>query len=222
AAVRHGVESFVMVSTDKAVNPTNIMGATKRVAEFMTMNMNSFNSTKFTTVRFGNVLGSNVSDIYTFSEQLKQGGPLTVAHPEIKRCFMFIPEAVQLVLIAASTSTGGNIFVLDMGKQIRIVDLAENLIRLKGFVPHEEIKIEYVGLRPGEKLSEELFDESEEIIRTPHEKLRIALPHNVPTRSAMEQTLAELEHHIANNDNDKIVPLLQKIVPNFKMDGRGI
>jgi FlaA1/EpsC-like NDP-sugar epimerase len=222
AAVRHGVESFVMVSTDKAVNPTNILGATRRVAEFLTMSMNSSSSTKFTTVRFGNVLGSNGSVIHTFSEQLKRGGPLTVTHPEIKRFFMLIPEAVQLVLIAASASTGGTIYVLDMGKQIRIVDLAENLIRLKGFVPHEEIKIEYVGLRPGEKLYEELFDDYEEIIPTQHEKLRIAAPHNVPTPAAMEQTLAELEHHIANNDQDKIVPVLQKIVPNFKMEGRGV
>lgn len=222
AAVSHGVESFVMVSTDKAVNPTNIMGATKRVAEFMTMSMNSSCSTKFTTVRFGNVLGSNGSVIHTFTEQLKRGGPLTITHPDIKRFFMLIPEAVQLVLTAAAASEGGNIFVLDMGKQIRIVDLAENLIRLKGYVPHEEIKIEYVGLRPGEKLYEELFDESEAIMETPHEKLKIASPRNVPTRSAIEQTLAELARHIANNDHNKIIPELQKIVPNFKMDERGI
>lgn len=215
-AARHKAESFVMVSTDKAVNPTNIMGATKRVAEYLALTMNRSSSTRFTTVRFGNVLGSNGSVVPTFRKQLSLGGPLTVTHPDIKRFFMLIPEAVQLVLIAAASGEGGEIFVLDMGEQIKIVDLAENLIRLSGFVPHEDIRIEFTGLRPGEKLYEELFDESEKVSTTAHEKLRKALPDKIPSRQELTLHLSELERILADNATEELVPELQKLVPNFK------
>jgi FlaA1/EpsC-like NDP-sugar epimerase len=214
-AERYDAENFVMISTDKAVNPTNVMGATKRVAEFLTICMNDACSTKLTTVRFGNVLGSNGSVVTIFKQQMRNGGPLTVTHPEIKRFFMLIPEAVQLVLLAASAGNGGEIFVLDMGKQIKIVNLAENLIRLSGFTPYNEIKIDFTGLRPGEKLYEELFDESEKIIPTINKKFRIAIP-ELPSRDFLLECLTELEQVARTNDIEKIVPIIQKIVPGFR------
>ena len=220
AAARHCAESFVMISTDKAVNPTSIMGATKRIAEFLTANMNSSCDTKFTTVRFGNVLGSNGSVVPIFREQLKNGGPLTVTHPEIRRFFMLIPEAVQLVLIAAASGKGGELFVLDMGEPVRIVDLAENFIRLSGFVPHKEIKIEFIGLRPGEKLYEELFDESERIVPTFHDKLMIAVP-QVPSMPVLFRHISEFEKAVQNQAVDDIVPIIQSIVPNFTSHSSG-
>lgn len=215
AASRHNVASFVMISTDKAVNPRSIMGATKRVAELLTMSMNFQNTSKFTTVRFGNVLGSNGSVVPIFEKQIKQGGPVTVTHPEIKRFFMVIPEAIQLVLIAAAAGKGGEIFVLDMGEQIKIIDLAENLIRLSGFIPHKDIKIDYTGLRPGEKLYEELFDESEMIVSTFHEKLRIAIP-EIPSIDDFNKHILELERIVLKNAVDEVVPAVQKIVPSFR------
>ena len=220
AAARHCADSFVMISTDKAVNPTSIMGATKRIAEFLTANMNSSCDTKFTTVRFGNVLGSNGSVVPIFRDQLKKGGPLTVTHPEIKRFFMLIPEAVQLVLIAAASGQGGELFVLDMGSQIRIVDLAENFIRLSGFVPHKEIKIEFIGLRPGEKLYEELFDESEKIVPTFHDKLMIAVP-EVPPQPVLFRHISDFERAVENHAVDDIVPIIQSLVPNFTKQSSG-
>ncbi len=213
---RHAVESFVMISTDKAVNPANIMGATKRVAEYLTRNMNSISSAKFTTVRFGNVLGSNGSVIHIFKEQLKKNGPLTVTHPEVKRYFMLIPEAVQLVLIAAASDSGGDLFVLDMGEQIKVVDLAENFIRLSGFVPHKDIKIEFSGLRPGEKLYEELFDDTEKVITTFHDKLRVAVSDKIPTMENLAAHISALEHIVSNNSIDGIIPEIRKIIPNFR------
>jgi FlaA1/EpsC-like NDP-sugar epimerase len=212
---RHDAESFVMISTDKAVNPTSIMGATKRVAEFLTINMNSCSSTRFTTVRFGNVLGSNGSVVTLFKGLLKQGGPLTVTHPEMKRYFMLIPEAVQLVLTASALGSGGEIFVLDMGEQIKIVELAENIIRLSGFIPHKEIKIEYTGLRPGEKMYEELFDESEKTIPTSRAKLRIAVP-TPPSMEDLNEVISKLKRIVKNNCADEVIPTIQKIVHNFK------
>ncbi|MDH5203104.1 MAG: polysaccharide biosynthesis protein [Nitrospirota bacterium] len=215
AASRHNAASFVMISTDKAVNPTSIMGATKRVAELLTMSMSSTNTTKFTTVRFGNVLGSNGSVVPIFEKQIKHGGPVTVTHPEIKRFFMLIPEAIQLVLIASAAGKGGEIFVLDMGEQIKIIDLAENLIRLTGFIPYEDIKIKFTGLRPGEKLYEELFDESETVVPTFHGKLRIAIP-EIPSVDNINKHILELEQVVLSNAFDKVVPVIQRIVPNFK------
>jgi FlaA1/EpsC-like NDP-sugar epimerase len=214
-AARHCAESFVLISTDKAVNPTSIMGATKRIAEFLTVRMNSSCKTKFSTVRFGNVLGSNGSVVPIFKEQLKNGGPLTVTHPDIRRYFMLIPEAVQLVLTAAASGSGGEIFVLDMGSPIRIVDLAENFIRLSGFVPYDEIRIAYTGLRPGEKLYEDLFDESEKILQTHHRKLMIAVP-EIPSAAVLSRHLAELEHVIQAYAVDDVISKIQAMVPNFR------
>ncbi|MGB3290156.1 MAG: nucleoside-diphosphate sugar epimerase/dehydratase [Burkholderiaceae bacterium] len=180
AAQRAGAERFVLISTDKAVNPTNVMGATKRVAEMVCeVLQNGAGSTCFHIVRFGNVLGSTGSVIPKFQSQIAHGGPITVTHPEINRYFMSIPEAAQLVLQAAAMGQGGEIFVLDMGEPVRIVDLARNMIRLSGFT-EDEIRIEFTGLRPGEKLYEELLADAEETLPTPHEKLRIARSRAVP------------------------------------------
>jgi FlaA1/EpsC-like NDP-sugar epimerase len=214
-AVKYKAESFVMISTDKAVNPTNIMGATKRIAEFLTVNMNLLNGTKFSTVRFGNVLGSNGSVVPIFEEQLKKGGPLTVTHPKAERFFMLTSEAIHLVLIASASGKGGEIFVLDMGNPVKIIDLAENFIRLSGFIPHKEIKIIFTGLRPGEKLYEELFDESETMVETSHKKIMMAIP-EVPSMTFLEHHISNLERIIKNYSVEEIVPVIQQIVPNFR------
>lgn len=174
AAVRHGVERFVLVSTDKAVNPTSVMGATKRLAEMICESLQSDgHRTAMTVVRFGNVLGSAGSVIPKFQEQATRGGPITVTHPDITRYFMSIPEAAQLVLQAASMGSGGQVFVLEMGEPIRIADLARDIIRLSG-LSEEQVRIEYTGLRPGEKLFEEVMDDREQLVQTPHPKLRVA------------------------------------------------
>lgn len=215
AASKHQAEHFVLISTDKAVNPTSIMGATKKIAEYLTVSMNSISKTKFSVVRFGNVLGTNGSVLPIFQEQLKKGGPLTVTHPEIKRFFMLIPEAVQLVLIAAAIGKGGEIFVLDMGKPIKIVDLAENFIKLSGFIPHKEIKIKFTGLRPGEKLYEELFDSTERIMPTSHKKILIAIP-EVPPKDVLDKYILEFEKISNEYSSDDVTSLLRNLVPNFR------
>ncbi|MDA8174109.1 MAG: nucleoside-diphosphate sugar epimerase/dehydratase [Nitrospiraceae bacterium] len=213
------IEKFVMISTDKAVNPTSIMGATKRVAEMLTINMDRSSSSHFSVVRFGNVLGSNGSVVPIFKEQLKRGGPLTVTHPEIKRYFMLIPEAVSLVLLAAASGSGGNIYVLDMGEQVHISRLAENMIRLSGFVPYKDIGIEFTGLRPGEKLFEELFDESEQLMPTSHKKLRIAAPAGISSPEELSRHLAALEKIVVSGSKDMLIDELRTVVPTFRRAG---
>ena len=192
AAIAHGVEKFVLVSTDKAVNPTNVMGASKRLAEIVCQGLQTKNSTRFVMVRFGNVLGSTGSVIPKFREQIARGGPVTVTHPEITRYFMSIPEAAQLVLQAGLMGAGGEIFVLDMGEPVKIVDLARELIRLSGYA-EPDIGIEFIGLRPGEKLYEELLADGEHTLPTPHPKLRIAKSRSAPDARWMQDLLAWLQ-----------------------------
>ncbi|MDQ0622027.1 polysaccharide biosynthesis protein [Paraburkholderia graminis] len=202
AAIRHDVAHFVLISTDKAVNPTNVMGASKRLAEMVcsSLQQQGTRRTQFETVRFGNVLGSAGSVIPKFQEQIARGGPITVTHPEITRFFMTIPEASQLVLQASSMGHGGEIFILDMGKPVRIADLARDLIRLYGFT-EEQIRVIYTGLRPGEKLYEELLADDETTTRTPHPKLRIARAREVPD-SLIDNLLPWLMQHRVPTDDE--------------------
>ena len=218
ASLATGVERFVLISTDKAVNPSSVMGATKRIAEHIVQNTNRLGSTCFTVVRFGNVLGSNGSVVPLFTEQIRQGGPVTVTHPEIKRYFMTIPESVQLVLQASVMGQGGDVFVLDMGEQIRVVDLARNMILLSGHVPEQDIKITYTGLRPGEKLYEELFDLQERVEPTLHEKIKRAVSRTLIQPSELDRHLRELESLLLDSDSEGIVRKLQEMVPTYRLD----
>ncbi|HDR9492551.1 nucleoside-diphosphate sugar epimerase/dehydratase [Burkholderia stabilis] len=200
AAIRHDVRHFVLISTDKAVNPTNVMGASKRLAEMACQALQQTSQrTQFETVRFGNVLGSAGSVIPKFQQQISKGGPVTVTHPEITRFFMTIPEASQLVLQASSMGRGGEIFILDMGQPVKIVDLARDLIRLYGF-SEEQIRIEFTGLRPGEKLYEELLADDETTTRTPHPKLRIARAREVPDNLLDELLPWLMQHRVLSDD----------------------
>ncbi len=213
AAAEHGVEDFVMISSDKAVRPTNIMGATKRVAELLLLALQD-GRTKYVAVRFGNVLGSNGSVIPIFKQQIAAGGPITVTHPEMRRYFMTIPEASQLVLQASTMGNGGEIFVLDMGTPVKIVDLARNLILLSGLRPDEDITIEFTGVRPGEKLYEELNFMEEDTLPTPHEKIKIFAGNSVPP-AGMESYLEALRDICARRDLPRLVLTLKDLIPDY-------
>lgn len=214
-AVEHGCEKFVQVSTDKAVNPTNVMGASKRAAEIYCQNLNSrAPDTAFITTRFGNVLGSAGSVVPLFEKQIKQGGPVTVTHPDITRYFMTIPEAVRLILQAGSMGSGGEIFVLDMGEPVKIVDLAEQMIHLSGMEAGKDIEIEFTGLRPGEKLYEELFHQSESLIGTTHPKIMLSASREVDWKE-MQALLEKLRGACTEREADRVRALLQEMVPEF-------
>nr|MCH9689062.1 polysaccharide biosynthesis protein [Gammaproteobacteria bacterium] len=205
------------ISTDKAVNPTNVMGTTKRVAEIYCQNVNARVNTQFITVRFGNVLGSVGSVVPLFQKQLKAGGPLTVTHPDIQRYFMTIPEASQLILQAMANGEGSEIFVLDMGEPIKITYLAEQMIRLAGKTPGTDIKIEYTGLRPGEKLFEELFHPSEELVQTAHEKLFKARFRALDW-DELTETLRMMQVACNTHEIGEIKVLLKSLVPEFQTE----
>lgn len=226
-AVAHGVEKFVMISTDKAVNPTNVMGASKRIAEiyvqtyfnYLAQRDALFNGaghyTRFITTRFGNVLGSNGSVIPRFKAQIEKGGPVTVTHPEITRYFMTIPEACQLVLEAGSMGKGGEIYVFDMGKSVKIVELARKMIKLSGLVPNKDINIQYSGLRPGEKLYEELLNDLENTLPTHHSKIMIAKVREYDFE-VVEAKIDQLVSLTKNQNEREIVLKMKELVPEFK------
>lgn len=235
-AVKFGVQKFVMISTDKAVNPTNVMGASKRIAEIYVQSLNNSLSTdgfifsnglqyindlnvkpitKFITTRFGNVLGSNGSVIPRFTQQIEKGGPVTVTHPEITRYFMTIPEACRLVLEAGCMGKGGEIFIFDMGKSVKIVELAKKMIRLAGLEPNVDVKIEYSGLRPGEKLYEELLNDNENTMPTHHEKIMIGKVREYVFADVEKQLYALINSAKLNNDRQVVINM-KKLVPEFK------
>ena len=215
AAGRYHVKKFVLISTDKAVNPTNIMGASKRMCEMIVQTLNHFYATDFVAVRFGNVLGSNGSVIPLFKKQIAAGGPVTVTHPDIIRYFMTIPEAVSLVLQAGAYAKGGEIFVLDMGEPVKIADLAKNLIRLSGYKLGEDIEIKYTGLRPGEKLYEELLMDEEGLQDTENKLIHIGKPIEMDEEKFMHQLIKLRE--AANQDSDAIRSMVKEIVPTYQL-----
>lgn len=216
AADAAGVEKFVLISTDKAVNPTNIMGATKRICEMIVQTYNKRSKTEFVAVRFGNVLGSNGSVIPLFKRQIEQGGPVTVTHPDIIRYFMTIPEAVSLVLQAGAFAKGGEIFVLDMGEPVKILDLAENLIRMSGYIPYQDIDIKFTGLRPGEKLYEELLMDEEGLQDTENKLIHIGKPIKLDEEKLLK-TLDEMYEVCINEPDElKVRELVKSIVPTYK------
>ncbi len=217
-ACKYHVEKFILISTDKAVKPTSVMGATKRVAELVVQTL-SGNGTRFIVVRFGNVLGSNGSVVPLFQQQIASGGPVTVTHPEITRYFMTIPEAVMLVLQAGAMGKGGELFLLDMGRPVRIADMARNMIRLAGLVPERDVRIEYIGLRPGEKLYEELLIDGEGIVDTPYEKIKVCST----CRKIEEERLFEGIEHMNllvknSGEADAALAILERLVPDFRRE----
>ena len=220
AAREYGVKTFVMISSDKAVNPTNVMGVTKRACELIVSSFpppdGDIRSPRFVSVRFGNVLASNGSVVPTFQGQIAAGGPVTVTHPEVRRYFMTVREAVQLVLQASTMASGGEIYVLDMGEPVRIVDLARNMIRLAGYMPDEEIEIRYTGLRPGEKLFEELITEGEHILPTRHQKIKIFKgPSFKP--EVIGNWVAELSLLLKRHDEPALITHLSALVPEYEV-----
>lgn len=212
----YGVEKFIFISTDKAVNPTSVMGASKRVAEMVVTDLNHQDKTQFVAVRFGNVLGSRGSVIPIFQEQIKKGGPVTVTHPEMKRYFMTIPEAVLLVLQASSMGKGGEVLVLDMGEQVKIYDVACELIRLSGLEPHKDIPIIFTGIRPGEKLFEEVLTAEEGVEATVHRKIFKAKIKRSSSEEILNEKIEKLRNFAQTQDRAAIVQTLQEIIPTFK------
>lgn len=222
AASRNGVSNFLMVSTDKAVNPTNVMGLTKRIAELIVASFptpDEGSPIKCVSVRFGNVLGSNGSVVPIFKAQIRAGGPVTVTHPDVRRFFMTIPEATQLILQASTMGKGSEVFVLDMGEPIRIADLARNMIRLSGHEPDVDIEIRFVGLRPGEKLYEEVITEGEDILPTYHEKIRIFRGPR-PRQSEITAWLTKLEHLLRQSEEYPILEHMGTLVPEYQPSQR--
>lgn len=213
AADKYGTRKFVLISTDKAVNPTNIMGASKRICEMVIQNLNQHSQTDFVAVRFGNVLGSNGSVIPLFKQQIERGGPVTVTHPDIIRYFMTIPEAVSLVLQAGAYAKGGEIFILDMGEPMKIYDLAVNLIKLSGYRPNEDIAIEFTGLRPGEKMYEELLMDEEGLRETANKMIYIGRPIEF-NEQEFEQQLQKLEE-LSKADSEEIRRAVKEMVPTY-------
>ena len=219
AAIRYGTERFVLISTDKAVNPTNIMGASKRLCEMIVQMLNGEGKTKFSAVRFGNVLASNGSVVPLFEKQIERGGPVTVTHPDIVRFFMTIPEAVSLILESGLLVGGGEIFVLDMGEPVKIDDMARKMIRLSGFVPDKDIKIEYTGLRPGEKMYEEILMNEEGIRKTDSDRVYIGKALEFD-KDEFRKNLEELRS-ACMADNESIKDIVELIVPTYKRNENG-
>ncbi len=211
---KYKVEKFVMVSTDKAVNPTNVMGATKRACELIVKSKNDISETSFVAVRFGNVLGSNGSVIPLFKEQIKKGGPVTVTSPDCIRYFMTIPEAVELLLTAGSLANGGETFVLDMGDPVKIDDLARKMISLSGFIPDVDIKVEYIGMRPGEKMYEELLVDTSEVSKTCLEKIFVDKPEIIDRKDLYEK-IETMRSYAEEGNVEEVVEMLKKAVPTF-------
>lgn len=220
AANKYHVQKMVLISTDKAVRPTNVMGASKRICEMVMEVFSEISSTEYTAVRFGNVLGSNGSVIPIFRQQIKAGGPVTVTHPDIIRYFMTIPEAVNLVLQCSAYANGGEIFILDMGEPVKIVDLAKKMIRLSGHVPGEDIKIEFTGLRPGEKLYEELLIDEKNLIETDNERIFVAQMGSMDVE-ATSQKIADLIRYAYDESKD-IRAEIKELVPEYKENGEGM
>lgn len=220
AALRHGAEGFVLISTDKAVNPASVLGASKRLAEMLCQSLDGVSDTRFMTVRFGNVLDSAGSVVPLFREQIRRGGPVTVTHPEVTRFFMTIPEACQLILQAAALGRGGEVFALDMGEPVRIRYLAEQMIRLAGKEPERDIAITYSGLRPGEKLFEELFHEHEAMAPTSHPKIMLAQARVAP-REALEAALNQMQQAVLRYDSEQLDECLRAMVPEYARDHAG-
>ena len=220
-ADEYGVKRFILISTDKAVNPTNIMGATKRLCEMIVQAKNKVSKTEYAAVRFGNVLGSNGSVVPLFKKQIAHGGPVTVTHKEITRFFMTIPEAVSLVLQAMSYAKGGEIFVLDMGEPVKIYDMAVKLIKLSGLEPGVDIQIKITGLRPGEKLYEEILMAEEGLTQTKHDKIHIAKPMNINMDMINEKLdkLHSLLEDCNNEQKDEIKEVIKEVVPTYKGKG---